>query len=74
MELFNLMVKHDLVLQLHLENSKTFKGTSKTIQNDLIQCVHSVFTRSLLADFENTPFLTVIMDEATDICEKIEKL
>lgn len=67
MELFKLMVKYDSVLQIHLETSKTFKGTSKSIQNDLIQCVQSVFTRSLLADFESAPFLTVIMDEATDV-------
>jgi len=66
-ELFKLMVKYDSVLQIHLETSKTFKGTSKSIQNDLIQCVQSVFTRSLLAELENAPFLTVIMDEATDI-------
>lgn len=53
----------------HLESptNKTFKGTSKTIQNELLQCMLDVCRDEIKLEIERATFLAVICDETTDV-------
>lgn len=57
----------DVSLRSHFENSKVFKGTSKTIQNDLLDCILLVARNQILLEIENAQFVSIIVDETTDI-------
>ncbi|XP_025410376.1 zinc finger MYM-type protein 1-like [Sipha flava] len=57
----------DVSLRSHFENSKVFKGTSKTIQNDLLDCILLVTRKQILLEIETAQFVSIIVDETTDI-------
>jgi hypothetical protein len=57
----------DVSLRGHFENSKVFKGTSKTIQNDLLDCILLVARKQILLEIETAQFVFIIVDETTDI-------
>jgi hypothetical protein len=44
-----------------------FKGISKTIQNDLLDCVLLVTRKQILLEIETAQFVSIIVDETTDI-------
>ncbi len=44
-----------------------FIGTSSKIQNDLIQLVADVMTEAMKAEVRKTPFVSVMVDETTDV-------
>ena len=56
----------------HLESSSPFKGLSKTVQNELLDCMLDVFREEILAEIEGSEFISVLADETTDISEKFQ--
>ncbi|KAJ8912042.1 hypothetical protein NQ315_000535 [Exocentrus adspersus] len=69
-ELVNFSAELDKDLKTHIENSKVFKGTSKTIQNEILECMLDVYHEKVKKEIENSPFVAVIADETTDVaCE-----
>ncbi len=72
-ELLNCFAKIDSVFyrQLHTSNgSNGFKGTSKTIQNDLIQSIDAVIFNEILKGVNSSSFFSIIADEATVVTVK----
>ncbi|XP_074476999.1 zinc finger MYM-type protein 1-like [Sebastes fasciatus] len=57
----------DSVLEEHLETASVFKGTSKTVQNELLDCMLSVVRDYILEEVKNADFIAIQADETTDI-------
>lgn len=57
----------DDVLKTHLEKATVFKGTSKTIQNDILDCILTVCQNQIKNEINEAEFISIIADEATDV-------
>lgn len=68
LELVNFLAEYDSPLRCHLDLATVFIGTSSKIQNDLIQSVADVMTEAMKAEVRKTPFVSVMVDETTDVC------
>ncbi|KAL4083742.1 hypothetical protein QTP88_029058 [Uroleucon formosanum] len=60
----------DPKLSGHLSTSTVFSGLSGDIQNDLIQSISNVLLKTIKNEIEHTNFVSIIMDETTDIMSK----
>lgn len=60
----------DSSLKTHFENATVFKGSSKTIQNELLDCMLAVCQHHIVSEIENASFLSLMADDTTDIAEK----
>ncbi|KAL4132725.1 hypothetical protein QTP88_009834 [Uroleucon formosanum] len=69
-ELIHLMGTLDPKLSGHLSTSTVFSGLSGDIQNDLIQSISNVLLKTIKNEIEHTNFVSIIMDETTDIMSK----
>ena len=58
---------YDSPLRCHLDSATVFIGTSSKIQNDLNQSVADVMTEAMREEVRNTSFVSVLVDETTDI-------
>lgn len=67
--LVNFAATFDPSLQKHLENSTVFSGTSKTIQNELLQNMLEVCREQIILEIEKTSFVAIMSDDTTDISE-----
>ncbi|XP_033986973.1 zinc finger MYM-type protein 1-like [Trematomus bernacchii] len=65
--LVNLLASLDSVLEDHLKTATVFKGTSKTVQNELLDCMLSVCKDYILEEVKNASYLVIQADETTDI-------
>ncbi|XP_077969971.1 zinc finger MYM-type protein 1-like [Styela clava] len=57
----------DTVLRDHLDAATVSKGTSKDIQNDLLDSMYKIYLQHLALEIENCQFLSIQSDETTDI-------
>ncbi|XP_040189964.1 zinc finger MYM-type protein 1-like [Rana temporaria] len=62
----------DGVLQEHLENATVFKGTSKTVQNELLDCMLSVVREHIIQEARSSDFISIQADETTDIATQCQ--
>ena len=67
LELVDMMAQTDHVLRDHLESSTVSKGTSKTIQNDLLNCIYDIYIKHVKNEIENVQYVAVQADDTTDI-------
>lgn len=67
LELLDLLAQEEQFLKDHFITSSIFKGTSNTIQNDLIQCVTKVLNSKILKEIKSANFVSVQADETTDV-------
>ena len=51
----------------HLKNAKVFKGTSKTIQNELLECMLAVMREHIVEEVKSANFVAIQADETTDV-------
>lgn len=65
--LINFSAELDKTLAEHLAGSSVFKGTSKEIQNDLLDCMLEVCHEVILNEIHKSPYLAVMADETTDV-------
>ena len=70
--LINFVAELDLILAEHLENATIFKGTSKTIQNELLDCMYQVYLEQVAKEIEDCQFLGIQADETTDVSCKCQ--
>ncbi|XP_025203219.1 SCAN domain-containing protein 3-like [Melanaphis sacchari] len=63
----NVLSSYDSILNVHLETSKIFRGTSNRIQNDLICSVSNIISTSIESEIKNTNFVALLLDETSDI-------
>ncbi|XP_030212392.1 zinc finger MYM-type protein 1 isoform X1 [Gadus morhua] len=66
--LIDLMASIDHELEVHLENATVFKGTSKTVQNELLDCMLSVLRDCVLEEVKQADYIAIQADETTDVC------
>lgn len=62
----------DNELKVHLENATVFKGTSKTIQNELLQCMLEVCREEILQEVGDADYLAILGDETTDVSNYVQ--
>ncbi|XP_069696985.1 zinc finger MYM-type protein 1-like isoform X1 [Periplaneta americana] len=64
--LINYTAALDNALKDHLENSSVFKGTSSTIQNELLDAILSICQEHILSEISEVDFLSIQADQTTD--------
>ncbi|XP_063755768.1 zinc finger MYM-type protein 1-like [Eleginops maclovinus] len=57
----------DAVLHDHLQTATVFKGTSKTVQNELLDCMLSVLRECIIGEIRSADFVSIQADETMDI-------
>lgn len=65
--LINFSAELDVDLKEHLEKAPVFKGTSKTIQNEILQTMFSVCQEEISKEIKEADYLSVIADETSDV-------
>ena len=70
--LINFSSELDSVLKNHLENATVFKGTSKMIQNEILECILEVCREEISKEIKDSPFLSIIADETGDVNNKYQ--
>lgn len=66
-ELVDFSAELDVTLREHLQNATVFKGTSKIIQNDILDCMLDVCKEEICSQIKKSEFLSVQCDETTDV-------
>lgn len=59
-------------LRDHFQNSVVFKGTSKIIENELLDCILTVARNQILMEIYNSDFVAIIVDETTDVANTFQ--
>ena len=65
--LVNFVAEIDNAMADHLKTSKVFKGTSKTIQNELLDAIYDVYIDEIKKEIDAANFVSVQADETADI-------
>jgi hypothetical protein len=66
--------KLDKNLKTHFETATVFKENSKTIQNELLDCILEVCRAEIAAEIRCEKFLAVMSDDTTDVSEKTQEV
>ena len=70
-EFFKLLIKRDTEIQDHIKKIESiFTGLSKSIQNDLIECIAEYLRTIIHNELLNCQFFAIQVDDTTDIREK----
>ncbi|XP_073451127.1 52 kDa repressor of the inhibitor of the protein kinase-like isoform X1 [Aquarana catesbeiana] len=62
----------DEVLKEHLEKATVFEGTSKAVQNELLDCMSSVVKEHIIQEARSSDFISIQADETTDIATQCQ--
>ena len=62
----------DPTLREHMSSSSAFKGTSKTIQNDILDSIMFVCQDHIKSEILKSDFLAIMSDETTDMQDKTQ--
>ena len=62
----------DSSLDSHINSSKVFKGTSKTIQNELLESILEISRNKIMEEVKSADYVAVMIDETTDNYDKIQ--
>ena len=65
--LVDLVASLDEVFEEHLRTATVFKGTSKTVQNELLNCMESVIRERIVEEVRSARFVAIQADETTDV-------
>ncbi|XP_055083313.1 uncharacterized protein LOC129456849 [Periophthalmus magnuspinnatus] len=57
----------DAVLKEHIDNSTVFNGMSKTIENELLDCMLSVTRDEIVRQIKDSDFVSIQVNETTDM-------
>ena len=55
------------VLNQHLESATVFKGTPKTVQNELLDIIFKTSQCTIQKEIEQADFVAVIANDTTDV-------
>nr|CAH7759836.1 unnamed protein product [Callosobruchus chinensis] len=66
-ELLDFSAELDDTLREHLQNASVLKGSSKAIQNDILDCMLSCCKYEMSSRIKNSDFLAIQCDETSDI-------
>jgi hypothetical protein len=62
-ELISFLSKYDPSLKIFLDNKSVFSGTSKTIQNEILESVTAILNKEIEEEISNAPFFLVEIDK-----------
>ncbi|XP_042240779.1 zinc finger MYM-type protein 1-like, partial [Homarus americanus] len=62
----------DSSLDAHLKTATVFKGTSKSIQNELLESMLEICKNKIKEEVKNADYLAVMCDETTDIYDNTQ--
>lgn len=65
--LVDLLASIDQDLRQHLDNATVFKGTSKTVQNELLDCMLAVLKERIIEEVTTARYVAIQADETTDV-------
>lgn len=65
--LVNFSAELDTSLREHLTTATVFKGTSKEIQNELLDCMLTVCQENIKQEINSAKYVSLIADETTDV-------
>jgi predicted nucleotidyltransferase len=67
LDLVSELASSDSILDEHLCSATVSKNTTKTIQNELLDCMYEVYKQTLMEEIQNANFVSIQADETTDI-------
>eukprot|EP00102_Acyrthosiphon_pisum_P014947 XP_008185265.1 PREDICTED: uncharacterized protein LOC103310034 [Acyrthosiphon pisum] len=70
--LINFTAELDYALKTHLEKATVFKGISKEIQNDILDCTLTICQNQIKTEINQADFLSIIADETTDVSNSFQ--
>lgn len=70
--LIDFVVELDPIFQEHMEKATVFKGTSKSIQNDLLDSMLAVVQEQIKQEIKSAKYVAVQVDETTDSSTKTQ--
>ncbi|KAJ8915410.1 hypothetical protein NQ315_008299 [Exocentrus adspersus] len=70
--LINFSADLDNVFREHLQTATIFKGTSKDIQNELLQCMLDVCREKIVSEINQANYLAVMAYETSDVSSKFQ--
>ena len=70
--LIDLMSSVDSAIKDHIESNSIFKGTSKTIQNELLDCMLEVAREEIQKELNLAKYVAIIADDTTDVSEQTQ--
>ena len=65
--LVNFVSSIDAAMKEHLDSATVFKGTSKTVQNEILDCMLEVCRETISEEIKNANYLAIMADETTDV-------
>ena len=68
--LVDFVSQFDSSLKLHITSATVFKGTSKTVQEDILDSILYICRQKISEEIKNAEFLSVMIDDTTDIFDK----
>ncbi|XP_066981403.1 zinc finger MYM-type protein 1-like [Macrobrachium rosenbergii] len=70
LKLLALISHYDPMLEIRMQESTVFRDISPAIQNDLITVIGYLITKQIKEDIVKTDFVSVILDETSDVVNK----
>lgn len=67
LELLDLLAQEEHLLKEHFLSSSIFKGTSKILQNDLIESVTTILNSKIYKEIQTANYISIQADETTDV-------
>ncbi|KAJ1169036.1 hypothetical protein NDU88_000943 [Pleurodeles waltl] len=64
----------DSAMEAHLKSATVFKGTSKTIQNELLDCMLEVTRETIVQQLRSTDYVAIQADDTTDVSTKTQSV
>jgi hypothetical protein len=70
--LVDLVSSIDSAVKEHIQSSSVIKGTSKTVQNELLECMLEVCREKIKEELNEAQFVALMADETTDVSEHFQ--
>ncbi|XP_078522463.1 zinc finger MYM-type protein 1-like [Lissotriton helveticus] len=64
----------DSAMDTHLKSATVFKGTSKTIQNELLDCMLEVTREVIIQQLRSSEFVAIQADDTTDVSTQTQSV
>ena len=72
--LVNFTAALDSVLNQHLESATVFMGTSRTVQNELLDRMFKTLQCTIQKEIEQADFVAVVADDTTDVSNHLQNV
>uniref|UniRef100_H2ZT00 DUF4371 domain-containing protein n=1 Tax=Latimeria chalumnae TaxID=7897 RepID=H2ZT00_LATCH len=72
--LVDLVSSIDSAMEKHVKSATVLKGTSKTIQNKLLDCMLDVTRHFIIQQLRNTEYVAIQADDTTDVSTKCQSV